>query len=161
MGSSLSNIEAILYDAANRNGAAARNEQPRRTSRLGSWCVRRRCALGRRHHARRGQTDQDLARFPHWRQEPVPYPADQDRQTTRSREIALSLDSRPRSGYALPLSRTQRHFAIQIAAPSTTARVRRPPASAACFPGGPAAPRSAAATHRRAYGIPHEPWRAR
>src|SRR5437588_11748482 len=37
----------------------------------------------------------------------------------------------------------------------TTARVRRPSRSAACFPAGSAAPRSAAATPRRAYGIPH------
>ena len=70
-------------------------------------------------------------------------------------EIAPSLDTRPRSGYALPASRTQRHFFIQIDASSTTAPVRRPSRSAACFPAGPAAPRSAAATHRQAYGIPH------
>ena len=37
------------------------------------------------------------------REEPAPYPADRDRKTLRSREIAPSLDTRPRSGYALLL----------------------------------------------------------
>ena len=37
----------------------------------------------RRTQARRGRTDQDLARFPHWREEHARYPADHHRQTAR------------------------------------------------------------------------------
>jgi hypothetical protein len=93
---------------------------------------------------------------------PAPYPADRDRQTVRPlRDRAIAGFATSVGLRALPASRTQRHFLIQTAAPSATARVRRPSASAACFPAGPAAPQSAAATPRRAYGIPHEPWRAR
>ena len=42
-----------------------------------------------------------------------------------------------------------------------TVPARNLPGSAACFPAGSAAPRPVAATHRRAAGIPHGPWRAR
>jgi hypothetical protein len=42
----------------------------------------------------------------------------------------------------------------------TTARVRRQPASAVCFPAGSAARRSGAATSRRACGMPHGRGRA-
>jgi hypothetical protein len=53
------------------------------------------------------RTDQDLARFRHWREEPAPgRPPPTDRAAPC--EIAPSLDTRPRSGYALPASRTQR-----------------------------------------------------
>ena len=43
----------------------------------------------------------------------------------------------------------------------TTARARRPPVPAACFPGGPGGRRLAAARRRRDGGIPHAPGRAR
>ena len=53
-------------------------------------------------------------------------------------------------------------FPSRLARPQpSTVRVRRPSRSAACFPAGPAAPRSAAATRRRAYGIPRGCGRAR
>jgi hypothetical protein len=51
---------------------------------------------------------------------------------------------------------------VPIVAPyPTTAPVRRPPGSAACFPAGSAALQPVAATHRRGGGIPHGPGRAR
>ena len=43
----------------------------------------------------------------------------------------------------------------------TSAWVRTPPGSAACFPGGPGGPRPAAARRRRDGGIPRGPGRAR
>src|ERR1700733_12145820 len=73
---------------------------------------------------------------------------------TGASEIAPSLGSQPRSGYALPKSRTQRHFRIQRPQPAT-AQGRTPSASAACFPAGSAAYRTVAAIGRRAYGMPH------
>src|SRR6266446_4655641 len=62
------------------------------------------------------------SRFPHWREEHAPYPAGHDRQNAAPCEIAPSLDSRPRSGYALPVSRTQRRFLIQIGAAAAVYR---------------------------------------
>ena len=117
---------------------------------------------GRRNHSRRGRTDQDLARFPHG-VKPAPYPASRDRQTARPlersrRRWVRDLDQATPSLSHAPSDR----FSSRLARPQpTTARVRRPSRSAACFPAGSAAPRSAAATPRRAYGIPHGCGRAR
>ena len=117
---------------------------------------------GRRNYPRRGRTDQDLARFPHG-MKPAPYPSDHDLQTARPlRDCAgagicdlgratPSLSHAPSDTFSSKSARPQ----------PTTARVRRPSEPAACFPAGPAAPRSAAATRRRAYGIPHGCGRAR
>jgi hypothetical protein len=117
---------------------------------------------GRRNRSRRGRTDQDLARFPHV-VKPAPYTASRDRQTARPiersrRRWVRDLDqARPSPSHA-PSDR----FSSRLARPQpTTARVRRPSRSAACFPAGSVAPRSAAATPRRAYGIPHGCGRAR
>src|SRR6516164_8826788 len=45
-------------------------------------------------------------------------PVKTDRKDARGiAQLTSSLDSRPRSGYALPVSRTQRHFLIQIDLP--------------------------------------------
>jgi K+ potassium transporter len=49
--------------------------------------------------------------------EDLSYPAGRDRQTSALSRQPLPLDSRLRSGYALPASQTQRRFLIQIAAP--------------------------------------------
>ena len=92
-----------------------------------------------------------------------------------------SISGRPRPPDTRPLARPRRcwirdlgrampsvshapsdAFSSRLARPQpSTVRVRRPSRSAACFPAGPAAPRFAAATRRRAYGIPRGCGRAR
>jgi hypothetical protein len=105
----------------------------------------------------------------HRREEPAPYPVDHDRQTARPlarsrrrwiRKLGRAMPSpRHASGDSFSSRST---LQIRIVAPQpATARVRRPPESAACFPAGSAAPRPVAATHPPAAGIPHGPWRAR
>jgi hypothetical protein len=54
-------------------------------------------------------------------------------------------------GSDVPPRRTEGRLARR----ATTARGRRPPESAACFPAGSAAPRSGAATRRQPFGRPH------
>jgi hypothetical protein len=59
---------------------SSERQEPHRTP--GAWSQALR-PHRRRTQARRGRTDQDLARFPHWREEHAPYPADHHRQTAR------------------------------------------------------------------------------
>src|ERR1700737_3440058 len=90
----------------------------------------------------------------------APHLADDEPDRAGSGEIAASLESRPSVG-AAPSVRHAPSDTLIVAPERTTARVKRPPESAACFPAGSAAPRPAAATHRRAAGIPHGRGRAR
>jgi hypothetical protein len=76
------------------------------------------------------------------------------------KQQGLGLGAQPRSGSALSLSRTQRHFS-KVAPQSTSARGRRALGSTTCFPAAPVAPRSAAAMRRQAYVMPHGFGRAR
>jgi len=94
----LQNLEACLYAYIDAAGIRAETkmpssalpqagpvrsserQEPHRTP--GAWSQALR-PHRRRTQARRGRTDQDLARFPHWREEHAPYPADHHRQTAR------------------------------------------------------------------------------
>ena len=59
---------------------SSERQEPHRTPSAWSQALR---PHRRRTQARRGRTDQDLARFPHWREEHAPCPADHHRQTAR------------------------------------------------------------------------------
>src|SRR5207245_8717397 len=65
------------------------------------------------------------------------------------------------SGTADPRARPAQEDSGAIVTRDDYRTGRRPPASAACFPAGSAAPRSVAATGRRPCGLPHGRGRAR